>query len=204
LYESASSVEQTKEDRMHNVASILGAALLLSAACAHRARPAPTQVASESRPARETQPEEIGKLEVASIPTETRAEQPSQGQGLTYDALPPPSQGAPQRTAGSARGEEPASAQAAAPASLDKREAELRERIQRALLQSKELSYTAQRVRLEIAASDVTLRGEVRTAREKREVEELIQRVSGVRRVNNALAVIDQAPATDQPTTLTK
>jgi hypothetical protein len=189
---------------MRNVASFLGAALLLSAACAHRSQSQPRQVASESRPARETAPEEIGKLQVASVPTETRAEQPSESQGLTYDALPPPSDATPQRTAGSARGEEPTSAQATASASLDKREAELRERIQRALLQSKELSYTAQRVRLEIASSDVTLRGEVRTALEKREVEELIQRVSGVRRVNNALAVIDQAPATDQPTTLTK
>lgn len=187
---------------MQNVASYLSA-LLLCAGCAHRSSE-PTQVASESRPAREAEAQDIGKLEVAAVPTETHAEQPSEGQGLTYDALPPHSEPAAQRTPGSARGEEPPHQSAAAPASLDKREADLRERIQRALLHSKELSYTAQRVRVEIEASDVTLRGEVRTAREKREVEQLIQRVSGVRRVNNALAVIDQAPATNQPTTLTK
>jgi osmotically-inducible protein OsmY len=71
-------------------------------------------------------------------------------------------------------------------------ESALRERIQRRLSQEKRLSYTAQHVRLEVKQSDVTVQGEVRTAREKQDVAQIIESIAGVRRVNNQLAVINQ------------
>lgn len=73
-----------------------------------------------------------------------------------------------------------------------KEETELRERIQRTLAQDNSLSFTAKRVRIEIDRGRVTLLGEVRTAREKNEVADLVEKVSGVRRVHNRLAIIDQ------------
>jgi len=81
------------------------------------------------------------------------------------------------------------------PEAASRDEAELRERIQRTLSQDRSLSFTAKRVRVEVDRGRVTLLGEVRTAREKNEVADLVERVSGVRRVNNRLAIIDQPVA---------
>ena len=85
-----------------------------------------------------------------------------------------------------------ASAPSAAARTPTRQENELRERIQGRLLTEQGLSYTARRVRVEVSQHDVTLQGEVRTVREKSDVEQLIQQIEGVRRVNNQLAVIDQ------------
>lgn len=71
-------------------------------------------------------------------------------------------------------------------------ELQLRERIQRALGNHGSLSYTAQRVSVAVDNHTVTLAGDVRTEREKADVQAIVQRVQGVRRVENRLAVIDQ------------
>lgn len=86
-----------------------------------------------------------------------------------------------------------------APEAASKDEADLRARIQRTLLRDASLSFTAKRVRVEVEHGRVTLLGEVRTAHEKTEVEDLVQKVSGVRRVSNRLAIIDQ-PAMSKAT----
>jgi hypothetical protein len=149
---------------------------------------------TRSAPGREAEDaQSLGKLEVAPVQAEPRAETPAEGRGLSHEAVPPISDPKPSAQAGTARGQEPpALASASGTTGPNKNEAGLRERIQRALLRNKDLSYTAQRVRVEVDAGDVTLRGEVRTLREKREVEALIQQISGVRRIHNTLAVIDQ------------
>ena len=43
-----------------------------------------------------------------------------------------------------------------------------------------------------IEKQEVTLTGDVRNAREKNEVQALVERVQGVRRVKNQLAVVNQ------------
>jgi BON domain len=78
-------------------------------------------------------------------------------------------------------------------------EVQLRERIQAALGRRKSLSYTAQHVSVEVDKADVTLQGDVRTAREKAKVQSIVEQIQGVRRVHNRLAVIDERmmPAPD-------
>jgi hypothetical protein len=78
-------------------------------------------------------------------------------------------------------------------------EIQLRERVQRALLSRKSLSYTAQRISVAVSRRDVTLRGDVPTEREKGEIQHIVEGIEGVRRVHNELAVIDHRmmPAPD-------
>lgn len=73
-------------------------------------------------------------------------------------------------------------------------ETELRERVQRALLAKKSLSYNEKHVSIDVDAHTVTLRGEVRTAQEKLRVRDIVADVSGVKQVRNQLVVINQAP----------
>jgi hypothetical protein len=78
-------------------------------------------------------------------------------------------------------------------------EVRLRERIQAALGRRKSLSFTAKHVSVQVNKSDVTLEGDVRTAHEKAEVQSIVEKIQGVGRVNNKLAVIDERmmPAPD-------
>lgn len=78
-------------------------------------------------------------------------------------------------------------------------EVRLRERIQSALVRQKSLSYTAKHVSVAVDKSDVTLEGDVRTAREKADVQAIVEKVQGVRRVHNKLGVINATmmPAPD-------
>jgi osmotically-inducible protein OsmY len=202
---------------------IMGA---LSAACAHRAAPAETEVAqatpveSKSQALTEAKPApddghsggvllapgparaepRIGELELANAPAAPRAEaastngERSAGKSSAPRAIEPAAPTVATAPPGSAL-------TPAAPEAASKDEAELRARIQSTLLRDANLSFTAKRVRVEIERGRVTLLGEVRTAREKNEVEDLVEKVSGVRRVTNRLAVIDQAAMTQAATT---
>ena len=67
----------------------------------------------------------------------------------------------------------------------------LRERVQRALLTRKPLSYTAQHLSVRVHKGDVTLQGRVRTEREMSEVEKLVKLFAGVRHVRNEVALVD-------------
>lgn len=84
-------------------------------------------------------------------------------------------------------------------AEIARADAELRERVQRALLGSTSLSYTAKHVRVEVAHHDVTLRGEVRTARERSDLEKIVRGLRGVRNLDNQVALISAATAPRSP-----
>lgn len=71
-------------------------------------------------------------------------------------------------------------------------EIELRERIQSSLLSAPGLSYSARRVSVAVEKQDVTLLGDVRNARERKEVENLVKQIQGVRRVKNQLSSVSQ------------
>jgi hypothetical protein len=73
-------------------------------------------------------------------------------------------------------------------------EIDLRERVQRALLAQESLSYTAKHARVEVDERDVSLYGEVRTSQEKLELGRAVRSVPGVRRFDNRVVVINQAP----------
>jgi hypothetical protein len=73
-------------------------------------------------------------------------------------------------------------------------EIDLRERVQRALLAQESLSYTAKHARVEVDERDVSLYGEVRTSQEKLELARVVRSVPGVRRFDNRVVVINQAP----------
>jgi hypothetical protein len=73
-------------------------------------------------------------------------------------------------------------------------EIDLRERVQRALLAAESLSYTAKHARVEVDERDVSLYGEVRTSQEKLELGKVVRGVSGVRRVDNRMVVINRTP----------
>lgn len=81
------------------------------------------------------------------------------------------------------------------PSLMSPSEIQLRERIQEKLATTNGLSYTARHVSVGIEKQDVTLSGDVRNAREKNEVQALVERVQGVRRVKNQLAVVNQTGA---------
>lgn len=167
--------------------TIVGAGILLLTACAHaNTQPEPTAgVAGESS-------ERLGQLQPTSTASAPRHEPGAPDPQLTAGAARPTAPAANQSSDSQAAPGSPAQSAAADAPQLSREESALRERIQRRLLQDKRLSYTAQRVRLDVKRGDVTVQGEVRTAREKREVEEVIGNIAGVRRVDNQLAVIDQ------------
>jgi hypothetical protein len=202
---------------------IMGA---LGVACAHRPAPAQPEVAqttpvestsqalSEAKPGADdghgsdvllapgpARPDpRLGDLELANAPAAPRAEvaagtngERSAGKTSVPRAIEPAAPSVVTAPPGSAYTAPP-------PEAASKDEAELRARIQSTLLRDEKLSFTAKRVRVEIERGRVTLLGEVRTAREKNEVEDLVQKVSGVHRVTNRLAVIDQ-PAMSQAAT---
>jgi hypothetical protein len=73
-------------------------------------------------------------------------------------------------------------------------DAELRERIQRALLQRSDLSYTARHARVKVEDRNVTVEGQARTEHERAEVEELIRGLRGVRDFKSELVVINTPP----------
>jgi hypothetical protein len=180
---------------------IMGA---LGVACAHRPAAEPNELAARtpnSEPAAaqletQTQPlnsesgdPRLGDLEQVETPA-PRAEAAEEAKGRRENPATPPAIEPAAPTVATAP---PGSAHAEPPAqAASKEEAELRERIQRTLAQDNSLSFTAKRVRIEIDRGRVTLLGEVRTAREKNEVADLVEKVSGVRRVHNRLAIIDQ------------
>lgn len=76
-------------------------------------------------------------------------------------------------------------------------DAELRERVQRALAESSSLSYTARHVQVDVAQQNVTLRGEVRTAHERSELEQIVRKLPGIKELSNQVALIN--PPTVRP-----
>lgn len=64
----------------------------------------------------------------------------------------------------------------------------LRERIQNTLGSASGLSYSARHVSVVVDKQDVTLKGDVRNDRERKEVESLVQQIQGVKRVKNQLS----------------
>lgn len=195
---------------------IMGA---LGMACAHRAPSSATSGPNEA--SREVARTPSTEPAAAHIETQTQALSPEGGDPRLGDleqvGTPAPRAEVADETKGkraeqaAPRAIEPAAPTVATappgsalapplPEAASKDEAELRERIQRTLSQDRSLSFTAKRVRVEVDRGRVTLVGEVRTAREKNEVEELVEKVSGVRRVQNRLAIIDQpVPARAAP-----
>jgi hypothetical protein len=180
------------------------AGTLLLVACSHGGS-TPPPATPESTGLVSERHENLGRLEptpVAEQAPPVRQEPPAVAQqpGPAGDSADPSFAGAvdpahaPVGSPTSAAGASDAAAGAhgAAARAPTRQENELRERIQSRLLSEQKLSYTARRVRVEVSQNDVTVQGEVRTAREKSDVEQLIQHIEGVRRVNNQLAVIDQ------------
>jgi hypothetical protein len=84
-------------------------------------------------------------------------------------------------------------------ADITRADAELRERVQRALLNSSSLSYTAKHVRVDVAQSGVTLRGEARTAHERSELDRIVRSLPGVKSLNNEVALINRPTTTRTP-----
>jgi len=153
------------------------------------AAPPPTELRTSSATSEASGDPNLGTLELVSHPATPRAELPHEVSGADKEGLPRPIE----PEAPTVVALPPGSATPTPPREVaSKSELELRERIQRTLLREPSLSFTAKRVRVEVEHDRVTLLGEVRTAREKSEVEDLVQKVSGVRRVKNQLAVIDQ------------
>jgi len=72
-------------------------------------------------------------------------------------------------------------------------EIELRERIQSALGSAPNLSYSARHVGVTVEKSDVTLHGDVRNDRERKEVEALVRQIQGVQKVKNQLSSVSQS-----------
>lgn len=68
----------------------------------------------------------------------------------------------------------------------------LRERIQSTLGTAPNLSYSARHVGVTVEKSEVTLSGDVRNERERKEVADLVQQIQGVRRVKNQISAISQ------------
>lgn len=164
--------------------------LLAGAACAHEAKPEPASarepgtirvvpVAAAPRPEGET---------AAAASTAALVQKPE----IRSDPQPSSDPLASPTADASGKPVTPADPPSAA-------EVRLRERIQAALGRRKSLSFTAKHVSIEVDKSDVTLQGDVRTAREKAEVQSIVEGIQGVRRVHNKLAVIDarMMPAPD-------
>jgi hypothetical protein len=187
---------------------IMGALVL---GCAHRsaqrevaAAPAPASAKSQAlSEAPQAPPDDghsgdpsLGNLQLANAPAAPRAEVANDSSDASKSAAPRVIEPAAPTVATAPPG---SALTPPLPAAASKEEAELRERIQRTLLQHRNLSFTARRVRVEIERGRVTLLGEVRTTREKSEVEDLVQKVSGVRRVTNQLAIIDQPASAKAP-----
>jgi osmotically-inducible protein OsmY len=76
-------------------------------------------------------------------------------------------------------------------ADIARADAELRERVQRALLDTPSLSYTAQHVHVAVDQRHVTLRGEVRNAYERGEIELIVRALPGVKTLDNQVALIN-------------
>lgn len=130
----------------------------------------------------------LGELRVVPVPTSPRPEGEIQDSEATA-ALP--GHHATSRSTSSPRASRASSPNATPQASLTAAECRLRERIQRTLLARRSLSFTAKYLRVDVRHRDVTLRGRVRTESDKREVQRLVERIHGVRRVDNELAVVD-------------
>jgi hypothetical protein len=197
---------------------------LALAGCAHRpggVEPAPeSQTQALSRDAHPAQ--EVAEIDhpVAPAAAAARAEEtpaarvesaappprPSvAGEAQLQTTAPPPDAPlAPPEPAASDVVSAPLGAEARPPAKLGaeiaRDDAELRERVQRALLNASSLSYTAKRVRVDVAQHEVTLRGEVRTSKERKELEEIVRALPGVKRLNNQVALINPTlPRTPAP-----
>ena len=143
---------------------------LAFAACAHHQ-------GAKTAPA----PEELGTLHLVSVsPTPV-----SEGATPTSEAAPLVPQESPHSKGGQSAVRTPSDS---SPTPFERH---LRERVQRALLARKSLSYTAQHLSVRVHKRDVTLRGRARTEQERSEVERLIARMHGVRHVRNQVVVID-------------
>lgn len=158
------------------------ALLLLTCACAH-------QSSGESFPVNKPAPirhgDDPGRLSV--VPVQPAQEGPGQRDAAR------PSMALDAETHGRAS-PELAPRGASKPQTAEETESELRlrERIQAELGRRASLSYTAQRVSVAVKRRNVVLSGDVRTEREKGEVQKIVESIDGVRRVTNQLAVIDQ------------
>jgi len=69
-------------------------------------------------------------------------------------------------------------------------EIELRERIQSTLGAAPNLSYSARHVGVRVEKNDVTLQGDVRNDRERKDVEALVRQIQGVQKVKNQLSSV--------------
>jgi hypothetical protein len=150
----------------------------LAPACA---RDHPPRTPADAEPA-------LGELHVVPVPSGPRPEGEIQDSEASA-ALP--GQHATSLSASSPRATRASSTSSAPQAKLTAAERRLRERIQRTLLARRSLSFTAKYLRVDVRGRDVTLRGRARTEGEKHEVQRLVERIDGVRRVDNQLAIID-------------
>jgi BON domain len=160
--------------------------LLVGAACAHQQNPAP-----EAASARE--PGIVAAAPVAAAPQPEGQAPPAESSAALVQS-PEPS--APKPSSDPLFGQS-ADASGQPVVRTDPPTAEevhLRERIQTELGQQPTLSFTAKHVSVQVDKSDVTLEGDVRTAREKSEVQSIVEKIQGVRRVHNKLAVRDATP----------
>lgn len=191
------------------------AALTLTG-CAHRSPPQPAAVAESQTQALSRSERPASDVREIEQPAARAAETPpasESGAAHVQTAAPPPqvatpanAQLAPTSTPAdvSIAPPEPANAVVvaapmrggveAAPepgADISRADAELRERVQRALHNAGSLSYTAKHVQVDVTRRQVTLRGEVRTARERGELEQVVRALPGVKKLNNQVALID-------------
>jgi hypothetical protein len=172
---------------------LIAVCLLTGSACAHGQRSKPEPGGTD----------ELGSIQTVPVTTEPRPEAETGAADSTAALTPQPPQSKSEPQPSNDPLAHPTADAAGKPVTPpdppSDGEVRLRERIQSALARSKSLSFTAKHVSVAVDDSDVTLEGDVRTAREKAEVQATVEKIQGVRRVHNKLAVIDakMMPAPD-------
>lgn len=153
--------------------------LILSTGCAHSHQPEPAPAAPA--PTASTTGPNPGAMELVRVSTQ---EEGAADDARNTAALPPqPIESSDQQL----QATEVTEARKLAPNELA-----LRQRVQSTLAARSELSYSARHITIDVQRRDVTLSGDVNNEREKTDVQALVERVKGVRRVNNELAVVNQ------------
>ncbi|HTU58278.1 MAG TPA: BON domain-containing protein [Polyangiales bacterium] len=196
----------------------LGLVALALVGCAHRAGTEPVPESQTQALSRDAHPaQEVSELERPAPPAAAQAQSPDESPAARVESaappprptvageaklettehhrdapLTPPEPAASDVIAAPAAGE-PAQPPAKLGAEIARADAELRERVQRALLNARSLSYSAKHVQVDVAKREVTLRGEVRSAHERKELEQIVRSLAGVQQLNNQVALKETA-----------
>ncbi len=189
---------------------------LAVAGCAHRAATEPVPESQTQALSRDAHPaQEVSEIEHPAPPAAAQTPSVEESPAARVDSAQPPPRPSvaseanlettvhhpnapltpPEPTASDVVVAPAASSSAQPPAKLGaetaRADTELRERVQRALMNAPSLSYTAKRVQVDVAKREVTLRGDVRTAHERKELEQIVRSLAGVKQLNNQVGLIE-------------